>query len=192
MGFWSALGKIGKGALSIGTGGLSDVIGGIGAGLSGASQASATNRGEQFGGQLDLMRLLMDRDKQYQDMAIARDQEGRTSASDAYKKLLSTAHLLNPGPRPQLAGMYSVAPRQASDAEVQGAGALQNEVMQRLLGGNPLPQVDPRQITTNDAGVRVDPGLLKSGLLEKIAGIAGPGLMFGAALGQSRKQKTSA
>jgi hypothetical protein len=145
----------------------------IGAALGAASDAKAKNRGEKFGGQLDLEHLLMQRDQQNQDMSIAREQEGRSGATDAYRKLLATSHVLNPSAKPQLAGPYAVAPRQASDAEVSGAGALQGEVMKRLQGGNPIAPVLPRPVTANDAAFRVDPKLLDASTGESIMGWLG-------------------
>lgn len=118
-------------------------VGGV---LSAISDTKAKNRGEKFGGQMDLERLLMDREQGYQDMRISREQEGRAGSSDAWRKLLAAQHTLSPGARPQLAGPYSIAPRQATEAETTGADALTREVMTRLQGGNPIPGVTERPL----------------------------------------------
>jgi hypothetical protein len=176
MGFWSKLGKIGlgvgAGAGALFTGGASlaalpGILGAAGAGLGAAAQGSASNRGEKFGGQMDLERLLLEREQQGQQLAIGREQEGRAGSSDAWRKLLAAQHTLSPGARPQLAGQYSVAPRMATDDERTGADALTREVMARLQGGNPIPRIAPRPL-------EVDRNLLNAGGFEKFAGIASP------------------
>lgn len=145
-------------------------------GLGAFAQGQAQNRGAQFGGQLDLEALLMARDAQFQNQQIQREQEGRAGSSDAIRKLIAMQHLTNPGARPQLSP-YSVAPRQATGMERQGADALTQEVMARLMGGNPIPQVQQRPLS-------VDPNLLRSGWLEQIAGIASPALGVLGAMGK--------
>lgn len=171
MGFW---GSLGKAALGIGgvagapfTGGLSLALGAAGSGLGAAAQGRASNRGEKFGGQMDLERLLLQRELANQQMRIGREAEGRAGASDAWRKLLAAQYTANPGARPQLAGKYSVAPRQATGLELEGADALTQEVMARLRGGNPIPQVQERPL-------EVDRRLLDAGKFEKFAGIASP------------------
>lgn len=175
MGWLSALGKIGGIAGGIVgapfTGGASllpSILGAAGAGLGAISQGQAQNRGEQFGGQMDLEKLLLEREQQLQQQQIAREQEGRTSGNDAWKRLLMAQHTIDPGARPQLSP-YSVAPRQSTGAELQGADAMTQEVMKRLQGGNPIPAVTQHQSV-------VDPSLLKSGWLEKLTGYGGAGL----------------
>jgi hypothetical protein len=182
------LGGFFKGLLDIGSSfvpggslvknGVKGVLGAAGAGLGAASQASANNRGEKFGGQLDLERLLMDRDQQNQNMAIGREQEGRSGASDAFRKLIATSHFMTPSTRPQLAGQYSLASRQPADAVTSGAGALQAEVLKRLQGGNPIAAPVPR--TPN-----IDPSLLDAGGMEKTGGFLSAIL---GALGRQQEQ----
>jgi hypothetical protein len=171
MGFLSGLGKVmgiaGAGLAAPFTGGgslaaLGPILGAAGAGLGAVSQSKANNRGEQFGGQLDLEKLLMERDKQYQDMTISREQEGRAGQTDAYHKLLSAQHVLNPAPMTHLSP-YSAAPRTATDAERTGADALTQQVLARLQGGNPIAPVAPR--TPN-----IDPKLLQAGGGEQMSG----------------------
>ena len=149
MGLGSILGKIGKAALNIGTGGIAGTIMDIaGSGLGAISQAKAQNRGEKFGGQLDLERLLMDRESQ-----------GAGLQSDAWRKLLAAQRVMNPGQRPQLSP-YSIKPRVATPAELTGADALTRDVLARLSQpARPLA---------------VDPGLLNAGVMEQIAGYSSP------------------
>lgn len=179
MGFWSTLGKIGLGAAGAAaapfTGGASlmATLGSAGLGAAGAasgafSQSQANNRGEKYGGQIDLERLLMERERNNQTMRINREQEGRASSSDAFRKLLASTHLLSPGSRPQLSP-YSVKPRAVTTEEMRGSGAMIDDSLRRLEGGNPIPQV-------TDRPVNVDPNLLNAGWLEQITGVASPAL----------------
>lgn len=202
MSLGSIFGKIGKGALNIGTGGLSgtlgDIFGAGGAGLGGYASDSAKNRDAQFSGQMDLAKLLNDRemerqrlganaDNDYTSNQIARSQEGRASLQDAWRKLQSAQHVTNPGARPQLAGPYNVAPRQASGAEQQGADAMTQEVMARLQGGNPIAPVDKRSVNLGyDPMSTVDPKLLKTPGGERLSGILGPLFSF---LGRPKPQQ---
>jgi hypothetical protein len=200
MGFWSTFGKIALPAASIaaapftggssllgllGTGGkaVADIIGkagpaigAAGSALGAASQGAATNRGQEFSGQALLEQLLQQRDSQFQNQTIAREQEGRASGTDAWRKLLASQRTLSPSTRPSLSP-YSVAPRQATDTERQGASAMSAEVMARLQGGNPMAPVTQRPLA-------MDPSLLQAGGLEKTSGWLAPLLTF---LGQQKK-----
>lgn len=164
----------------------SPILGAAGAGIGAASQASAQNRGEQFAGQQDLAQLIMQRemgkaqlegqaDRDVFDQSIRREQEGRDGRADAWRKLQSAQRTLSPGARPQLSP-YSVAPRQATDTERQGAEALSAEVMARLQGGNPIAAPTRRDV--NISAPNVDPGLLKAGGMEKAGGILAPILAY--------------
>lgn len=159
MGFWSGLGKVlgvAGGALAAPfTGGASlipAIAGAAGAGIGAIGQAKAQNRGEQFGGQMDLERLLMQREMM--------NQQGQ---SDAFRKLQAAQRVLNPGPMPQLSP-YSVAPRQAGHAERMGADLLTQEVLARLAQGS--------------KGINVDTKLLNPGWFEKFSSVASPALGF--------------
>lgn len=181
MGFWSTLGTIGGAIAAPFTGGASlipSLIGAGAAGLAGAASSSANNRGEKFGGQNELQQLLMARDQQAFNNSISREQEGRAQSSDALKKLLSTSHTLNPGGYTHLSP-YSVAPRQASDAEMTGAQALQAEALKRIQGGN---SIQPFQ----QSPLVVDPNLLNASGFEKFAGIAAPAMGVWSALAQQK------
>jgi hypothetical protein len=174
-------GVLGSVGLAGSTGaGVASGLGALGAGLGAASQGSANNRGEKFSGQLDLEKLLMERDAQFQNQQVQREQEGRAGTSDAWRKLLSTSHLLSPGSRPHLSP-YSVPSRGVTGEEAQGAGDLMEQVLARLHAGNPIAA--PQQRPLN-----VDPTLLDAGGFEKFAGIASPalGLLSKLKLGQPK------
>jgi hypothetical protein len=168
-GVGSAAAAGGGGWLSSLLGGrVPDLIGAAGAGLDAISQGQGKARGDKFGAQMDLERLLMDRERNDQNMRISREQEGRASGTDAWRRLLAAQRTLTPGPRPQLSP-YSVASRQATGAEREGADAMTREVMARMTGGNPIPQVTERPMD-------VDRGLMDAGWLERLTGITGAGL----------------
>lgn len=157
MGFWSTLGKIG-GGIAAGvaapfTAGASltalpTILGGAAGALGAISQGQASNRGEKLSGQMDLERLLMER-----ELTNDRTQQ------NAWQRLLSSQHVASPGARPQLSP-YSIAPRQATDLEMQGANALSQNALARLQAPNPQ--------------LNVDRGLLDPGILERITGYASP------------------
>lgn len=171
-GWLKGLGKVVGGLTGIGGGGgidygkLADVISGGGAALGAYGQGQATNRDARFSGQMDMEQLLMQRDRDYFNQMIAREQEGRASGTDAWRKLMAAQRTLSPGPRPQLSP-YSVAPRQITDAERQGADAMTAEVMARLTGGNQIAMPTQRPMS-------VDPRLLEPGKLESTAGWLSP------------------
>lgn len=178
MGFWSALGKIGSVAAPIaanfipGVGpALGAAMGAAGAGLGALGQSQAQNRGAKLTAQGDMERLLLEREAQLQQQQIARQAEGRASGSDAWRKLMAAEHLGTPGARPQNAGPYNVAPRQATEAQLFGADQMKNEVMKRLQGGNPIPEVSQHPLA-------MDPKLMNPGKMEQFAGLAGAGLSF--------------
>lgn len=183
MGFLDILKGIGKVGLNVGAGmvpggslatsalkaGMGGASGALGAGVGAMSQSAANNRGEKFSGQLDLERLLMERDQQIQNQLLLREQDGRASGADAWKKLLSAQHTLNPSAMPSVSP-YAVARPGPTDATKQGAEALTAEVMTRLQGGNALPMPTQRPVTSNDEAFRVDPKLLDAGKGEKAGG----------------------
>jgi hypothetical protein len=160
----------GGGALGFLRGGWRDLAGAGGAALGAISETQANNRGTQFGGQMDLERLLMDRDESTMRQTIAREQEGREGGSDAWRKLMAAQNTLSPSTRPSLSP-YSVAPRTATDPERQGAEAMSAEVLARLQGGNPLAPVERRPMS-------IDPNLLRPGGVEQATGWLSPVLSF--------------
>lgn len=147
-----------------------DVAGAAGEALGAHSQASAQNRGAAFEGQAILERLLQDRENSRFNQSVAREQEGRASGQDAWRRLMAAERTLNPGPRPQLSP-YSIAPRQTTDAERTGAEAMRGEVMKRLEGGNPIQMPTERPMT-------VDPSLLRAGRGESTSGWLAPLLTY--------------
>lgn len=165
-------GSIAKDAIKAGIGAAGSTLGAI-------NKGQASNRDAQFAGQMDLERLLAERDRDYWNQTLQREQEGRASGSDAWRKLLAAQHTLSPGAHPSLSP-YSVAPRQATDVERQGADAMTQEVMARLTGGNQLAMPTRRALA-------VDPKLLQPGKLEQISGYLSPALNF---LGQYKIPQT--
>jgi hypothetical protein len=191
---WGWLGKLLGGAASVAaapfTGGaslaaLGPILSAGGQAVGAASQGAAQNRGSQFGGQMDLANLLMQRelaqkglegsaDRDYFDQVLRREQEGRTGRDDAWHKLISSQRTLSPGVRPQLSP-YSVAPRHATDMERQGADALSAEVLARLQGGNPIGMPTRRDTSLRvDPMATIEPRLLRAGTGEKIGGWLAP------------------
>jgi hypothetical protein len=143
-----------------------DIASMVGQGLGGASSAQASNRGSEFYGQYLLELAQQAADKQHQADLIAREQEGRTGAQDAWRKLQSTGHLLSPAPMPNVSP-YAAPQRTPTNAETTGANALSAEVLKRLQGGNPIPVPVQRPLT-------MDPSLLKPGALEKTSSWLSP------------------
>lgn len=204
MGFLDILKTLGKDALNIGTGGISgavtDLFGAGGAAAGGYAKDAASNRDAQYAGQLDLAKLLAQRDQNqaqlnlnadnsYTSNQIARQQEGDASAQNAWRRLLSAQHTLSPSAMPNITP-YAMARRQPTDAETQGANALTSEVMQRLQGGNPITPVTRTDVTLGyDPMSTVDPNLLKAGTGERLSNILGPALAF---LGRPKKDKEAA
>jgi hypothetical protein len=160
---------------------VADILGGAGAAFGGNSAQAANNRGAKFTGQLGLEQLLMDRDGQLFDQTLEREREGRIGRTDAWRGLLSAQRTLSPGARPQLSP-YSVAPRQATGMEMDGANALSQELMQRLQGGNPIAM--PTQRPMN-----IDPNLLNAGKMEKAGNWLSPIFNY---LGNANRQKPEA
>jgi len=169
----------------------SDLLGGAGQALGVYSQGQANNRRDEYGAQygqaqlgLQRERLESQRDSDYQSQSIAREQEGRASGTDAWRKLLSAQHTLSPGARPQLSP-YSVAPRVATEAERTGASAMSEEVMKRIQSGNQAPAVTRRPGLPTDMGL--DPTLLRPSVMERTTGWLSPILQgVGAYYGRGR------
>lgn len=192
MGLWSTIGKIGAIGAAPFTGGASlaalPAIGAAGEMLGGFAQGQASNRGNEYSGQLDLARLIMERERMrgeaendYFNQSLSRAQDNRAGRSSAFRSLLAAARLKSPGPRPQLSP-YSIAPRTPTGDEVAGADALSAEVLARLQNGSPLPEVTRREIADPLEGV--DAGLLRPGRMERILGVASPVLTAIGSLGR--------
>lgn len=158
MGFLSTIGKIGKGALGIATGGISSTIfDAIGAGASAGSQASASNRGTT-------LQALMDQDR----MRLMAGQDQRAGESDTLRKLAQTAYLRSGGahygPTSTPAGMlptFDFGPRPASPEQMTAAGSLEQELLKRQARG-------PMQLSDYTKQ-------MKPGFFEKFGGILGAG-----------------
>lgn len=141
-------------------------IAGLGGQAIGAmGETAAQNRGSQFAGQLDLERILMDRDTDFLRNSIAREAEGRAGSSDAWRKVLAGNYVTN---RPQMPSVSPYAAPQRDLSSLQpAASALQAEAMKRLQGGNPIAPVTQRPLS-------VDPSLLQAGGYERAANVLAP------------------
>lgn len=177
-GWLKPVAKLGSIAAAPFTGGASlaalPAIDAVGAAMGAGSQANANNRGQQFTGQLEMARILNERnrlnadaDNDFFNQTVAREQENRAGRQDAWRKLLSAQRVTNPGAQPNLSP-YAIAPRQATHAETTAATALSEEVRNRLINGNPMPEVTRR--TVSDPMALIDPKLLKAGKGESISG----------------------
>jgi len=167
-------------------------LSGAGKALQASSQASASNRGTKFEGQLDFARLMAERDAKNADLkaaadndfvsnTIARETEGRAGRQDAWRKLLSAQNTLSPSQMPNVAGPYAAPQRQPTAMERQGGDALSAEVLARLQGGNPMEAVTRRDPGLEfDPTAMIDPRLLDASKGEKRAGWLGALLGGGA------------
>lgn len=150
-----------------------DILKGAGAVLGAGSQSAADNRGANVEAAALTEQLNQNRQRNFFDEVISREQEGRAGATDAFKKAQQTEYVLNNtkdyAPSNGLPS-YGFGPHAATDTEKSAASHLRNEVMQRLANGNPVPQpTDPGQF-------QFDPKLLKPGFFEKLSGYAAPAL----------------
>lgn len=169
MSIWSTLGKIGAIGAAPFTGGASlsalPLIDAVGAGINGATQASASNRGTRLQAQMDQDRLQMDA-----------NHENRTAESDIIKKLAQANYLSSGGANFQGTTPYSssFAPRAASPAQQQAARTMEAELLRR--------QANPMRL--QDYSKNMNPGLW-----ERLGGILGPAASaFGATSMQSQQR----
>jgi len=146
--------------------------------LGGGADDSAANRSSALASQNELSKQLVQRDRNYYDALIAREQEGRAAEGTALARLRSAQHLLSPGARP-VVSPYGVQPRQLTDVEQGANQQISAEMMKRLTAGNPLPVPEKTDL-------QVDRSLMKPGWLEQLMGYGGAGL---SAWGQLRKKK---
>ncbi len=197
MGFWGALGNIAGsiGASFIPGGSLVKdgikaampaIAGGVGAAAGAASQSAAHNRGTRIDAGLEEEKANQLRQKQYMDSLVAREQEGRVGANDAFKNVQRAEYLGGAQGYTPKNGLpsYGFGPKAATANEQAAAQAMSSTALSRLQNGNPIPEVkDPGRY-------QIDPKNLNAGFWEKLGGIAGAGLTgYGAlatAAGQNR------
>lgn len=203
----SFLGTLGKIALGAGgaiaapfTGGASlaatlpSIIGAAGAGLGAASQASASNRGTQIDAALAQQREqdqqgqdYADQQQRYENELINREAEGRSAANDALKGVLRANYIKGrtsdyQGPR-VLGGAtlptFGFGPKASTADEIAAATKYGADKAATINSGNTIAMpTAPATVTP----FTIDPSLLKSGLLEKLGGLAGAGLQTYGAL----------
>jgi hypothetical protein len=158
------------------------LIGGAGAGIAGASQAAANNRGVGLDAAMQEQLIRQAQNRDYQDQLLARSADDRESLSDAFTKSVQANRVMNstgykppmistvpgqgPSPLPSFGTGFS-APTSQQKGDAQ---ALYNEASKRLYGGSQLPALAPPTPYAND------PNLLRAGAGEKIGNWLGPGL----------------
>lgn len=161
-----------------GEGFLANILGMGGQGLGAIANSQAGNRGAQFTGQLGLAQLLQNSvnsannaNSQYQTDSIAHQKSDDDTQQYAWRKLLSTEHLMNPQAMPNISKYATQAPAPTGQA-LQGAQSLRDQVMSRIVNGSGLPE--PTAPKTYDPTQTVDPKLLQPGKAEKIGGWLSP------------------
>lgn len=157
---------------------LNTILGAGGAGISGATQAAASNRGTQLDAAMEAERIRqVERDQQERQL-IARSQEDRDSLTDAYiKSVIANRNMNARGYQPSslsLGGQTRAVPSfgtgmaAPTDVERGDAQSLYDEVSKRLQGGSQLPPLE------RPAPYQNDPALLRPGAGERIGNWLGP------------------
>jgi len=156
------------------------ILGGGGNAVAGIANAMAGNRGSQFSGQALLAQLLQNStnsanaaNSQYLNDYENQQKTNQATQQDAWRKLLSTEHTLNPSPMPNITPYAAKTPAQTGQM-TQGAQALRDQVMSRLVNGSGLPT--PVQPQTYNPLSTVNSNLLKPSTGESILGWLGPAL----------------
>lgn len=177
-------GGAGAGAAGGAGGGLfrdimdSGVIGLAGELLGDAADTSAHNRGVQMDAQQAEALFNLQQDKQYRDALADRERVGMETGNNALKNIQRTEYIANnqgytppsvqsQGQQRQLAS-YGFGPKASTETEKAGAAGIGQEALQRLQGGNPIPQV---QAPTPFEFENKEPGLF-----ENVAQWTAPGL----------------
>jgi hypothetical protein len=190
VGFWGKLGDIAGtiGASFIPGGSLAKDaikagIGAAGAGLSGASEASASNRGSQLEAALAAEQINQLRQQQFQAALMAREEAQRSGMKDSMRAMQQADYVINrhPGDYKPASIMSQGQQRQLPSfgfgyrapgpGETEAAYAVADQARQRLLNGGTLT---PAPIDRGD--FQFDPKLLKGSSWEKLAGLLGVGL----------------
>lgn len=165
--------------------GLLNILGAIGHGISGATQAAASNRGTKISAHEMEQKLREEQNQNYQNNLINRSQDDRASSTDAMKKsqigdyIMNQQHAYVP---PTLSGVqtplglvgaktlpnYGFGPYTPSSETTAAAGGMADTANSRLRNGSTLPVLNAPTPYT------IDPKLLKMGLMEKIGNVVGP------------------
>lgn len=153
------------------------ILSGGGTAAAGIANAMANNRGDKFTGQALLAQLLQNStnagnaaNSQYLTDYENQQKTNQATQQDAWRKLLSTEHTLNPTPMPNITPYAAKTPAPTGQM-TQGAQALRDQVMSRLVNGSGLPL--PTQPTIYNPLNTIDPKLLNASGGEKAAGIGG-------------------
>ena len=187
MGFLSSLGTlIGVGAAPF-TGGASlalpAILGGVGAGLSGASQASAANRGTQLEAALAQEQVNQQRNRDLFEELMARESSQREGMKSSMKDMQHADYIINTHPGDSKPATVTIMGKQVAlpsygsgykapgPGETEGAYALADQARQRLLNGGTLTPAP------KDRGeFAFDPKLLRGSTWERLSGLLGGGL----------------
>jgi hypothetical protein len=176
MGVLGFLGKVGKGALGLATGGLSNVaFDAIGGGLGKASQAQASNRGTKA-------ELMLDQNSALERELIARQQEKRSARDNAYTNAIrgSMAYNWKPTEGPPGINVVRFGGGAIGNPQARAAGdELLKQSMNRLTqpdltvdGGGSMPTY------RNLAQDREFQQTLNPGIMERIFGVGSALLPF--------------
>ena len=151
-----------------------DLIGAGGSMLSGGAEQSANNRQSQLDASVFQNDINRRADDDFRNALVQREQEGRASGTDAWKKLQQTEYVAGGGreytPGAAVGGhSYGFGPKATIDAEKTGAGQLRGEAQTRLQNGNPLPMPEKSKFM-------LDQNLLRPGAGETAMDWIGTGL----------------
>jgi hypothetical protein len=162
-------------------------LGGAGAGIAGASQSAAHNRGVALDAELEAALIRQRQQEAYENQLIQRSQDDRDSLTDAFTKSVQANRVLNstgyqpamlsqrPGQAPTALPSFGTGAPAPTAQMKSDASALYNQIQPRLTQGSQLPKLAPPQLYQND------PNLMKPGAGEKIGNWLGPALSFAGA-----------
>jgi len=202
MGFWGKLGNIAKGVgmgvAGAATGGiLPAIIGGAGAALGSASQASASNRGTQMEASLAQEQVNQQRQRELFDQLMAREQAQQAGMKSSLRDAQHADYIINTHPgdyKPatlqtsqgaRTLSSFGFGPKAPGPGEQEAAYAVADQARQRLLNGGTLTQAP-----VDRGEFQFDPKLLKAGGWEKLMGILGPGMQaYGTLAGRQNTEK---
>lgn len=169
------------GAKKLGGDTINKMIGGAGAGITGATQASANNRGVGLDAAMEQEKLRQSGNNLYEGQLINRSEDDRASLNDAFKNSLRSRAVLDnpkgyqspmiaqmPGGKPSPLPNFGTGMSAPSEGAMGDAQGLYDQVSKRLTGGSQLPALERPTPYTND------PALLKPGGWEQAGNVIGP------------------
>lgn len=162
-------------------------LGSAGAGLAGASQSAANNRGVALDAAMQEALIRQRQQEAYQDQLLGRAAEDRASLTDAFTKSVQADRVMNstgyqpaalnlvPGGKPSTLPSFGTGFKAPSEQMKSSAQSLYSQVQPRLTQGSQLPALAPPTPYTND------PNLLKPSGGERIGSWLGPALSMAGA-----------